>query len=129
MPQQIKLSENESKTIAKLINNISIAGSQVMQRDRPNLWHKACANLQEVQKSHKPLLESLNELGRTLNEEIITSLIETLDKRPDDATGMLSLTRRCLNASAFLAHCLATGEITSGTSNPIGKPESPISVH
>jgi hypothetical protein len=30
MPQQIKLSENEFKTIAKLINNIAMAVSQVM---------------------------------------------------------------------------------------------------
>lgn len=112
MAQELKFSVEQARVIAKLINNLCIAGSQIMQMDQPNIWHKSCANLRDFQKRNQPLFRALDEIGQRINEEQTSLLIESLDKRPNDAAGILSLSRRCLNASAFLAHCLAVAEIT-----------------
>lgn len=112
MAQEFKFSVDQARVIAKLINNFCIAGSQIMQMDQPNIWHKSCANLREFQKQHQVLFQILDKIGESINEEKTSLLIESLDKRPNDAAGILSLSRRCLNASAFLAHCLAVVETT-----------------
>jgi hypothetical protein len=112
MAQEFKFSVDQARVIAKLINNFCIAGSQIMQMDQPNIWHKSCANLRDFQKNNQPLFQILDKIGKDINEEQTSLLIENLDKHPNDAAGILSLSRRCLNASAFLAHCLAVAEIT-----------------
>ena len=112
MAQNFKFSPDQAKTIAKLINNLCVAGSQIMQMDQPDIWHKACVNLRDLQKNNRDLVKILDELGLSLKEEGTSSVIDNLDKRANDAAGILSLTRRCLNACAFLAHCVAVGEIT-----------------
>jgi hypothetical protein len=111
MPQEFTFSVDQAKAVAKLINNLCISGSQIMQMDQPNIWHKSCANLRDLQKNNQELFQILDKIGERLNEEQISVLIDSLDKRPNDAAGILSLSRRCLNASAFLAHCLAVAEI------------------
>lgn len=129
MAQGFKFSVEQAQTVAKLINNICIAGSQTMQMDQPNIWHKACSNLRDLQKKNPKLFKMLDQMAASLNEEHMSSVIEGLEIRSNDAAGMLSLTRRCLNSSAFLAHCLAVGEIRTEASRIGQQPLDPQSVH
>ena len=112
MAQQFKFWPEQAKTIAKLINNLCVTGSQIMQMDRPAIWHKACETPRELRNNNRDLVKMLDGIGQSLKEEKISSVIDNLDQRANDAAGILSLTRRCLNSCAFLAHCVATCEIT-----------------
>ena len=112
MKPEIKLQWKEVQAIASLVNNFCIAGSQIMQRDRPDIWRKACANLRNIHKSNQDLTRTLDDIGKRTNEESIYDVLSSLDQRANDAAGILSMTRRCLNVSAFLAHCLASAEVS-----------------
>ncbi len=129
MEHGLKLSAQGVILIAKLINYFSIAGGQIMQMDQPNIWHQVCANLRESQKENKQFLNELDQIAQALKEEQITSLIDTLDRSPKDAAGMLSLSRRCLNTSAFLSHCLATAQINLEPPRVSDNPSSSTSIH
>ena len=70
MAQNFKFSPDQAKTIIKVINNLCVAGSQIMQMDQPDVWHKACANLRELQKNNREFFLSLDEIGKSLMDEI-----------------------------------------------------------
>lgn len=102
------LSPAEVDTLGKLVNNFGILGSQLIQRSRPD-WHRsAFANLQRVKASDEPLVRRVDQLARISGDEGALRLIEDLEKSPEDTLQCLTLARRCLLASAFLGHCIAT---------------------
>jgi hypothetical protein len=69
-------------------------------------------------------LTGLDELAREKNEEIPSRMIEDLARVPSDLAQALSMIRRCLLASAFLAHCIAQpAEEHGGTGEPSGEPQ------
>src|ERR1700686_1022883 len=82
MAQEFKFSVDQARVIAKLINNFCIAGSQIMQMDQPNIWHKSCANLRDFQKNNQPLFQILDEIGEVINEVQISLFFETFKKKP-----------------------------------------------
>jgi hypothetical protein len=55
----------------------------------------------EFRNNNRDLVKMLNGIGQSLKEEKISSVIDNLDQRANEAAGILSLTRRCLNSVLF----------------------------
>jgi hypothetical protein len=115
-------SATERQKLAVLINNFSVFASQVITLSGADFRTRSLRNLAAVKKRHPQLLGRLDDLARDQNEEIPSRLIEDLARMPSDLAQAISLIRRCLLASAFLAHYLAQPAEEQG--EPIGKSPS-----
>src|SRR5437762_4767952 len=98
----------EVETLGRLINGLGIIGSQLILRQRPDLYLRAHANLRKCKSEHEDFLKRLDEISRQSEDESALRLVEDLDVMPVDAMQSLNAARRCLLAAAFLGHCLAS---------------------
>lgn len=100
-------SATERQKLAVLINNFSVFASQVITLSGADFRTRSLRNLAVAKRRHPQLLGRLDDLARDQNEEIPSRLIEGLARMPSDLAQAMSLIRRCLLASAFLAHYIA----------------------
>jgi len=115
-------SSGERQKLGVLINNLSVFASQLLAHSGTDFSARALRNLATVRKEQPRLIERLDELARNQNEEIPSRLIEDLARVPSDLAQAMSLIRRCLLASAFLAHCIAQpAEEQGGTRESTGE--------
>ena len=97
----------ERRTLAVLINNFSIFGSQLIARSGIDFSSRALRHLTAVYKDQPELIKRLDLLAREQKDESPSRLIEDLALVPSDMAQLSLLVRRCLLVSAFLGHCLA----------------------
>ena len=98
----------EIEILGKVVNSLGIMGSQILLRHRPELYLQAHANLRKCRNDSEELLKRLDHMARQSKDESTLRIIEDLDVMPEDATQSLHIARRCLLASAFLGHCIAS---------------------
>jgi len=98
----------EIEILGKVVNSLGIMGSQILLRHRPELYLQAHANLRKCRKDSEELLKRLDHMARQSKDESALRIIEDLDVIPEDAAQSLHVARRCLLASAFLGHCIAS---------------------
>ena len=98
----------EIETLGKVVNSLGIMGSQILLRHRPELYLQAHANLRKCRNDSEELLKRLDHMARQSKDESALRIIEDLDVMPEDAAQSLHIARRCLLASAFLGHCIAS---------------------
>jgi len=98
----------EIETLGRLVNGLGIIGSQLILRNRPDLYPQAHANLRKCKSEYEELLKRLDRIARQSEDESALRLIEDLDVVPTDATQNLLVARRCLLAAAFLGHCIVS---------------------
>lgn len=103
----MKFSTVERRTLAVLINNFSIFGSQLIARSGIDFSSRALRHLTAVYKDQPELIKRLDLLAREQKDESPSRLIEDLALVPSDMAQLSLLVRRCLLVSAFLGHCLA----------------------
>src|SRR6266404_5324996 len=96
----------EIEILGKVVNSLGIMGSQILLRQRPELYLQAHANLRKCRKDSEELLKRLDDMARQSKDESALRIIEDLDVVPEDAVQSLHIARRCLLASAFLGHCI-----------------------
>jgi len=96
------------RKLAVLINCLSVIGSQLVAQ-REGTLNQGRANLLKFRNENAELLQEVHGLALKDNAESALRLIEDLE-RPAvaDAGYLLGLVKRCLLASVFLSHCIAT---------------------
>ena len=99
---------SEIEILGKVVNSLGIMGSQILLRHRPELYLQAHANLRKCRNDSEELLKRLDHMARQSKDESALRIIEDLDVIPEDAAQSLHVARRCLLASAFLGHCIAS---------------------
>lgn len=120
MPLKVPFTSAERQRLGVLINNISFFGSQLISQTEPELTARALANLAKATKQDKVLLNCLDELAREHKEESPLRLLEDLARVRGDVAQMLTIVRRCMLASAFLAHWIAQSNYAELAAEQLG---------
>ena len=95
--------------LAVLINCFTAIGSALLSQRTGNL-KQGFSNLQKFKNENKILLEEVHSLALRCNAVSALRLSEDLERPGADAFQLLDLVHRCLAASVFLSHCIATSE-------------------
>jgi hypothetical protein len=98
---------DEIRRLATLINCLSLIGGELLAQ-RTGLLKTGYANLAKFKNENKGLLEEVHSLALKHNAVSALRLSEDLAQGATDAIQILDLARRCLLASVFLSHCIAT---------------------
>jgi hypothetical protein len=98
--------EQEVRKLAVLINCFTAIGSELL--GRTNALKQGYTNLQKFRNENKGLLEDIHSHALSCNAVSPLRLAEDLERAGPDVLQLLSLVQRCLLASIFLSHCIAT---------------------
>jgi hypothetical protein len=101
-----RLTDQEIRKLAVLINCFTAIGSELL--GRTNALKQGHANLQKFRNENKELLEDIH--SHALKGDAVSPLrlAEDLERAGPDVLQLLNLVQRCLLASIFLSHCIAT---------------------
>lgn len=95
------------RKLAVLINCFSVIGSELLNRQTGTL-KQGFANLKKFKAENKDFLEEVHGLALRHHAVSPLRLSEDLEETGKDAFQLLGVVHRCMSASVFLSHCIAS---------------------